>query len=524
MKRIPKKPFAAILFAVLAFGTATGSANDRIARPDASPTPKTSASMDAHGIQPFDPLTPILEQIDRALFPYERIQTSPESCENPKLSPNRFLFWRISYSKLYDSEPIAQPEEGKAIIPTFSPDELPKERNHATILLVPADAFPIENAIVLRKPEELDAEDMRPFYFSKFGFQWRKIASQYEKQTLYLGRAGDFHIFADGDLSVLDRILTQLKPKGGINLPYLLASGLLVKDAYNYTCRYSIMRLAEMKDPSAVRAIRAMIRHSADLDEYPFPQFTALSLMDLPEAHQLVNEGTASENRYVRIGAATALARRAEPSPVFKEGYLNMIRTRTCLAQAVQSAIDLGFGQEILPLLETILRTPHNAEEYTLVAQAVWAIRNPQKIPPHGLAAENIRIMLMRSGDLVGTARYQSVDAKDENARQIELAKLDRERIKPYYDFLASSPDTDLSIIAAIDLALFKTHDKRLAQVHAADYLKRVNEAGVRLLCDLPREKTIPVLQAMIRNNESEQEKTRLSEILRAVRIGGSRR
>lgn len=524
MKRIPETPFAAILSVAFAFGTAIAAASGQDAKTDAPAAAETPAAMESRGIQPFDPLTPVLEQLDRAMFPYERIQTAPESGENPKLSPNRFLFWRASYSKLYDPEPIAQPEEGKAIIPKISPDDLPKERNHATVLLVPADAFPIENAIVLRKPEELDAEDMRPFYFSKFGFLWRKIASQYEKQTLYLGRVGDFHIFADGDLSVLDRILTQLKPKGGVNLPYLLASGLLVKDAYNYTCRYAIMRLAETEDPNAVRAVRAMIRHSADLDEYPFPQFTALSLMSLPEAHRLVNEGAASEDRYVRIGAATALARRAEPSPAFKDGYLSMIRTRTCLAQAMQSAIDLGFGQEILPLLETILRTPHNAEEYTLVAQAVWAIRNPRKIPPHGPAAENIRVMLMRSGDLVGTVRYQSVDAKDESARQLELAKQDRERIKPYYDFLASSPDTDLSIIAAIDLALFKTHDKRLAQVHAADYLKRVNETGVRLLCDLPREKTIPVLQALIRNNESEQEKARLSEILRAVRSGGPRR
>lgn len=474
--------------------------------------------LDERGIKLSDPLKPVLEKLDRAMLPYARIHAAPESGSNPKLSPNPFLFWRIGYSKRYDAEPIDQPSETSAVLPKFNPKELPRERNHATVLIVPVEAFPIENAVVLRKPEELEAEDMRPFFFSKFGFLWRKIQSQYEKQTLYLGSDGEFHFFADGDLAVLDRILTSLELKGGINPSYLLASGLIVKDEYNYTCRYAIMRLAEIKDPNAVRAIRSSIRHSADLEEYPFPQFTALSLMSIPEAHQEVNEGTESSNRFIRIAAATALARRAEPDASFKEGYFNMISTRTCLAPAIQSAIALDFSKEILPMLEEIARTPRNAEEFMLAAQAIWTIRNPGKTPLHGQAAENIRAMLMRSGDLLGTARYQSVDEREERARQTELAKLDQERIRPYYDFLVQSPDADLSIIAAVDLALFQTSDKRLAELHADAYLKRINDVGVSLLRDLPRDKTLETLRNLIRNNESPTEKKRLDDILRSVR------
>ena len=101
-----------------------------------------------------------------------------------------------------------------------------------------------------------------------------------------------------------------------------------------------------------------------------------------------------------------------------------------------------------------------------------------------------------------------------ESSRNARLNIEDGKRIASAREAILKAPQTDLSVAAGIELAMFTTKDKRVS----SQYIARVNKVGIDILRALPRQETLRYLDALIRYNESVPEAEKLSDI--RARIG----
>lgn len=98
--------------------------------------------------------------------------------------------------------------------------------------------------------------------------------------------------------------------------------------------------------------------------------------------------------------------------------------------------------------------------------------------------------------------------------RNARLQAEDEKRIASAKEAILKAPQTDLSVAAGIELAMFLTKDKRVS----VQYINRVNNVGIDILRSLPRQETLRYLDALIRYNASIPEAEKLSDI--RARIG----
>ena len=90
----------------------------------------------------------------------------------------------------------------------------------------------------------------------------------------------------------------------------------------------------------------------------------------------------------------------------------------------------------------------------------------------------------------------------------------DGKRIASAREAILKAPQTDLSVAAGIELAMFYTKDKRVSR----DYINRVNRVGIDILSSLPRQETLRIMDSLIRYNESVKEAEKLADM--RARIG----
>ena len=454
-----------------------------------------------------DAIKEITERLDRMIYPYKPLQRTHEPLLNRSVSDDVIPTWRLIYVKEFD-RPQDQAETSVA---TSGEDEDMKE-DFAAITLIPVKSIRLSNALRLSAVGRPQEEFLRPLFFTKYGIMWRKLQTQYETFTLYLGATADFHVFVSANISVIYTLFRYVDMKGGTDLISLLVDCLDIEDEDYFTNRFALVHLSEFGDAS-IPALQRAIKRVAAAGQSPIQQFLALANIATPKALELFNEAADSENEQIRSASFAAIIGMPTVDRELKHAYVRMVETRENIWPGFAACDILGCAKELSPLLDEYYEKPKSVAEFETVARARWLLKDPKLNLVHTKALNEITIASIRNGEIANTPQYRNVQ-ESEASRNARLQVEDEKRIASAKEAILNAPQTDLSVAAGIELAMFLTKDKRVAP----QYIARVNKAGIDILRALPRQETLRYLNALIRYNDSIPEAEKLADI--RARIG----
>ena len=228
---------------------------------------------------------------------------------------------------------------------------------------------------------------------------------------------------------------------------------------------------------------------------------------------ELINEAADSKDAQIRDAAFTALIGMPSVDGRLKHAYIRMVETREKIWPGFAACDILGCTKEISPYLDAYYARPKSVAEFETVARARWLLKDPKLNLVHTRALNEITIASIRSGEIANSPLYRNVQETDAT-RNARLQVEDEKRIASAKEAILKAPQTDLSVAAGIELAMFLTKDKRVS----AQYIARVNKVGIDILRALPRQETLRYLDALIRYNASVPEAEKLSDI--RARVG----
>lgn len=447
----------------------------------------------------------ITARLDKMIYPYKPLQRNREPLLNRALSDEVIPVWRLIYVKDFD-----KPQGEQASAATDDDEDL--KEDFAAITLIPVKSIRLSNALRLStvgKPEETI---LQPLFFTKYGIMWRKLQTQYETFTLYLGATEDFHVFASANISVIYTLFRYVDMRGGTDLISLLVDCLDIEDDDFFTNRFALVHLSEYGDAS-IPALQRAIKRVAASGQAPIQQFLGLTNIATPKALELINEAADSKDAQIRDAAFTALIGMPSVDKELKHTYVRMVETREKVWPGFAACDILGCAKELSPFLDDYYAHPKSVAEFETVARARWLLKDPKLNLVHTRALNEITIASIRSGEIANSPQYRNVQ-ETEASRNARLQVEDEKRIASAKEAILKAPQTDLSVAAGIELAMFLTKDKRVS----AQYIARVNRVGIDILRALPRQETLRYLDALIRYNESVPEAEKLSDI--RARIG----
>jgi hypothetical protein len=341
---------------------------------------------------------------------------------------------------------------------------------------------------------------------------WRKLQTQYETFTLYLGATEDFHVFASANISVIYTLFRYVNVRDGTDLISLLVDCLDIEDEEYFTNRFALVHLAEFGDAS-IPTLQRAIKRAAASGHVPIQQFLGLTNIATPKAIELLNEAADSRDAQIREAAFAAIIGMPTVDPELKHAYVRMVETRENIWPGFAACDILGCAKELSPLLDSFYARPRSVAEFETVARARWLLKDPKLNLVHTKALNEIIIASIRGGEIANSPQYRNVQETDAS-RNARLQVEDEKRIASARDAILKAPQTDLSVAAGIELVMFTTKDKRVS----TQYISRVNRIGIDILRALPRQETMRYLDAMIRYNDSIPEMEKLSDI--RARIG----
>jgi len=468
------------------------------------PVDKEQAAVKAQA----DAVKEIVERLDRMIVPYKPLQRSREPLMNSELSDDVIPTWRLIYVKEFDkigedASEYAQPEED---------DEEDVKEDFAAITLIPVKSIRLSDALKLNTVGKPQETILQPLFFTKYGIMWRKLQTQYETFTLYLGATSDFHVFASANISVIYTLFRYVDMKGGIDLISLLVDGLDIEDEDYFTNRFALVHLSEFGDAS-IPALQRSIKRVAASGVPPIQQFLGLANIATPKALEVINEAADSSDPQVRDAAFTALIGMPSVNKELKHAYVRMVETREKVWAGFAACDLLGCAKELSPLLDAYYARPKSVAEFEAIARARWLLKDPKLNLVHTRALNEITIASIRSGEIANSPKYLNVQ-ETEASRNARLSIEDGKRIASAREAILKAPQTDLSVAAGIELAMFYTKDKRVSP----DYINRVNRVGIDILSSLPRQETLRIMDSLIRYNESVKEAEKLADM--RARIG----
>ena len=469
------------------------------AKPDETKPAKTEA----------EAIKEITDRLDRMIYPYKPLQRSREPILNHALSDEIVPSWRLIYVKPFDKPQGAAQDETAA---ASGDDEEDVKEDFAAITLIPVKSIRLSNALRLNaigKPEE---PILQSLFFTKYGIMWRKLQTQYENFTLYLGATEDFYVFASANISVIYTLFRNVDMKGGIDLISLLVDCLDIEDEEFFTNRFALVHLAEFGD-ATIPALQRAIKRVAASGQAPIQQFLALANFASPKVIELFNEAADSPDAQIRDAAFTALIGMPGVDKELKHAYVRMVETREKVWPGFAACDMLGCAKELSPLLDAYYARPKSVAEFETVARARWLLKDPNLNLIHNRALNEITIASVRSGEIANSPQYRNVQETDAT-RNARLKVEDEKRIASAKEAILKAPQTDLSVCAGIELVMFTTKDKRVS----AQYIARVNSVGIDILRALPRQEVFRCLDALIRYNESVPEAEKLADI--RARVG----
>ena len=452
-----------------------------------------------------DAIKEITERLDKTIVPYRPLQRSPEPLLNRALSDEVIPVWRLIYVKDFDKP------QGAAQTAVADDDDDLKE-DFAAITLIPVKSIRLSNALRLNAVGKPQETSLQPFFFTKYGIMWRKLQTQYETFTLYLGATKDFHVFASANISVIYTLFRNVDMKGGTDLISLLVDCLDIEDEVFFTNRFALVHLSEFGDAS-IPALQKAIKRVAASGQAPIQQFLGLTNIASPKAFELLNEAVDSKDAQIRDAAFTAIIGMPSVDKRVKHAYVRMVETREKIWPGFAACDVLGCAKDLSPFLDAYYARPKSVAEFEMVARARWLLKDPKLNLVHTRALNEITIASIRSGEIANSPQYRNVQETDAT-RNARLKVEDEKRIASAKEAILKAPQTDLSVAAGIELVMFTTKDKRVS----TQYINRVNAVGIDILRTLPRQETLRILDALIRYNESVPEAEKLSDI--RARIG----
>ena len=455
-----------------------------------------------------DAVKEIVERLDRMIVPYKPLQRSREPLMNSDLSDDVISSWRLIYVKEFDK--IG--EEASESVQSGSEDEEDVKEDFAAITLIPVKSIRLSDALKLSTVGKPQETILQPLFFTKYGIMWRKLQTQYETFTLYLGSTGDFHVFASANISVIYTLFRYVDMKGGTDLISLLVDCLDIEDEEYFTNRFALVHLAEFGDAS-IPALQRAIKRVAASGVAPIQQFLGLTNIATPKALEIINEAADSADPQIRDAAFTALIGMPSVNKELKHAYVRMVETREKVWAGFAACDLLGCAKELSPMLDAYYARPKSVAEFEAVARARWLLKDPKLNLVHIRALNEITIASIRSGEIANSPKYLNVQ-ETEASRNARLNIEDGKRIASAREAILKAPQTDLSVAAGIELAMFYTKDKRVSR----DYINRVNRVGIDILSSLPRQETLRIMDSLIRYNESVKEAEKLADM--RARIG----
>lgn len=455
-----------------------------------------------------DAVKEIVERLDRMIVPYKPLQRSREPLMNSDLSDDVISSWRLIYVKEFDK--IG--EEASESVQSGSGDEEDVKEDFAAITLIPVKSIRLSDALKLSTVGKPQETILQPLFFTKYGIMWRKLQTQYETFTLYLGSTGDFHVFASANISVIYTLFRYVDMKGGTDLISLLVDCLDIEDEEYFTNRFALVHLAEFGDAS-IPALQRAIKRVAASGVAPIQQFLGLTNIATPKALEIINEAADSADPQIRDAAFTALIGMPSVNKELKHAYVRMVETREKVWAGFAACDLLGCAKELSPMLDAYYARPKSVAEFEAVARARWLLKDPKLNLVHTRALNEITIASIRSGEIANSPKYLNVQ-ETEASRNARLNIEDGKRIASAREAILKAPQTDLSVAAGIELAMFYTKDKRVSR----DYINRVNRVGIDILSSLPRQETLRIMDSLIRYNESVKEAEKLADM--RARIG----
>ena len=449
----------------------------------------------------------ITERLDKMIYPYAPLQRSREPLLNRAISDDVIPTWRLIYVKDFDP-----PQDAAQNIFATDDDEEEAKEDFAAITLIPVNAIRISDALRLSSVGKPPEAILQPLFFTKYGIMWRKLQTQYETFTLYLGATEDFHVFASANISVIYTLFRYVNVRDGTDLISLLVDCLDIEDEEYFTNRFALVHLAEFGDAS-IPTLQRAIKRAAASGHVPIQQFLGLTNIATPKAIELLNEAADSRDAQIREAAFAAIIGMPTVDPELKHAYVRMVETRENIWPGFAACDILGCAKELSPLLDSFYARPRSVAEFETVARARWLLKDPKLNLVHTKALNEIIIASIRGGEIANSPQYRNVQETDAS-RNARLQVEDEKRIASARDAILKAPQTDLSVAAGIELVMFTTKDKRVS----TQYISRVNRIGIDILRALPRQETMRYLDAMIRYNDSIPEMEKLSDI--RARIG----
>ena len=449
----------------------------------------------------------ITARLDKMIAPYKPLQRSQEPLLNRSLSSEVIPTWRLIYVKPFDV-PQGEVQNETAV---DDEDEDLKE-DFAAITLIPVKSMRLSDALRLNTVGKPQEPILQPLFFTKYGIMWRKLETQYETFTLYLGATDDFYVFASANINVIYTLFRYVKMKGGPDLISLLVDCLDIEDEDYYTNRFALEHLWEFGDAS-IPALQRAIKRIAASGQPPIQQFLGLTNIATPNAITIINDATDSSNPLIRDAAFTALIGMPAVKKELKHAYVRMVESREKIWPGFAACDIIGCAKELSPMLDAYYAQPKSVAEFETVARARWMLKDPKLNLVHTQALNEITIASIRSGEIANSPQYRNVQETDAS-RNARLQVEDEKRIASAKEAILKAPQIDLSVAAGIELAMFLTKDKRVS----TQYIARVNRVGIDILRALPRQETLRYLDALIRYNDSVPEAEKLSTI--RARIG----
>lgn len=389
--------------------------------------------------------------------------------------------WRASLTRPFDTAPV----EGL-------PDPLGK-RNMRNLT---------ELILVARRPG-LTPEKVRPH------LRWKVAPGEVRNVIAYLGETPEYFWFGKSDILTLHWIRKHIGLGGNASaLAEVIAESLNVDDENGFSRKSSMLILPSYGNAAIPHLRRAIGTALADREPIG-PHLLTMKKIDTPEA-------AAELVRSLHSGSPEAYAALTDamPGPPYlkeaKEVYFALASRHDALPAAIEAAIQFHWETELLAVLKKLVRRPNSFQEYMILRTTIDQFENKRTDSPELAAMEQIKILLMRSGDLPGSPRILSLSDKALEAKR-KLDQEDQRRIQPLEDQLAKSKNTDMAVLAGLVLCMT---DREVNAPLSKDYRLRVRDAGMRILRRLDNRAVQNALRALKENAESEDESNYFGSLL----------
>lgn len=389
--------------------------------------------------------------------------------------------WRASLTRPFDTAPV----EGL-------PDPLGK-RNMRNLT---------ELILVARRPG-LTPEKVRPH------LRWKVAPGEVRNVIAYLGETPEYFWFGKSDILTLHWIRKHIGLGGNASaLAEVIAESLNVDDENGFSRKSSMLILPSYGNAAIPHLRRAIGTALADREPIG-PHLLTMKKIDTPEA-------AAELVRSLHSGSPEAYAALTDamPGPPYlkeaKEVYFALASRHDALPAAIEAAIQFHWETELLAVLKKLVRRPNSFQEYMILRTTIDQFENKRTDSPELAAMEQIKILLMRSGDLPGSPRILSLSDKALEAKR-KLDQEDQRRIQPFEDQLAKSKNTDMAVLAGLVLCMT---DREVNAPLSKDYRLRVRDAGMRILRRLDNRAVKNALRALKENAESEDESNYFGSLL----------